>query len=291
MKPPAFDYHDPRSKGEALRLLSAERNAMLLAGGQSLMPMLNFRAVSPDHVIDVNRIPELTGIEVVRGSLRIEAMTRQHEIERSETVSKTVPLLQSALAHVGHVQTRNRGTIGGSLCHLDPSAELVTAAAALDATLIAEHESGVRRIPIGDWCKGYLTNALGPGEMLCAIEMPIWGPGHGHAFVEYARRRGDFAIVGVAALMALDSAECIERVAIAVGGCGPSAQRVTAVESALLGSKPDATLFGTAARLTEKLETMSDAYVTAAYRAHLAPILIERALAEATRRALEGEVR
>lgn len=289
MKPPAFDYHDPRSKAETLRLLATEPNAVLLAGGQSLVPMLNFRAISPEHVVDINRVPELAGVLVTENVLRIGAMTRQCAIEDSETVRRAAPLLQSALAHVGHVQTRNRGTIGGSLCHLDPSAELVTAAMALDATLMAEREGAARRIPIGDWCRGYLTNALETGEMLCGIDIPVCAQGHGHAFVEYARRRGDFAIVGVAVVVSLDGAGSIERIAIAVGGCGPGPQRLSAAESALSGRRPGAALFKEASRLAHTLETNSDVHVTAEYRAHLARVLVERALDEAIRRAREGE--
>ena len=288
MKPSPFKYHDPHSKREALSLLAANENALVLAGGQSLMPMLNFRAVAPEHLVDLNRVPELAGIRCTDGLLTIGAMTRQCDIEASAVVSGTLPLLQAALAHVGHWQTRNRGTFGGSLCHLDPSAELVTAAMALDATLVAESQGAARRIPISAWCKGYLTNALARGEVLCEIELPVWPPGHGYAFVEYARRRGDFAIVGVAALMALDSSGAITRAAIAVGGCAASPQRLTRAESALLGQKPEPALFKDVAWLAAALETMSDAYVPADYRAHIAPVLTERALNEAAARAMKG---
>lgn len=288
MKPAPFTYHDPRSKAEALQLLAQKENAIVLAGGQSLVPMLNFRALAPDHLVDINRVTELAGIRAAHNVLRIGALTRQCDIETSETVKRTLPLLQSALAHVGHVQTRNRGTIGGSLCHLDPSAELVTAAMALDATLVAERTGAVRRIPMANWCIGYLTNALERGEMLCEIELPLWPQRHGHAFVEYARRRGDFAIVGVAVLMSLDRAGAIDRAAIAVGGCTAAPQRLSAAESALKGIKPAAARFKDVARLAANLETISDAYVTAEYRAHVAPVLVERALNEAASRAVQG---
>lgn len=288
MKPSPFKYHDPRSKLEAVQLLGTSENAFVLAGGQSLMPMLNFRALAPDHVIDLNHVSELAGIRCNEGVLTIGAMTRQCDVEFSDSVSTTLPLLQAALAHVGHRQTRNRGTFGGSLCHLDPSAELVTASMALDATLVAESRGAVRRIPIGAWCKGYLTNALERGEMLGEIELRVWPPGHGYAFVEYARRRGDFAIVGIAALMALDRSGSIARAAVAVGGCAAGPQRLYRIESALLGRRPDPALFRDVVRFAAEIETMSDAYVSAEYRAHIAPVLTERALIQAAARALKG---
>ena len=249
------------------------------------MPMLNFRAVTPDHVVDLNRVPDVAGISRAGATLTIGAMTRQRDIERSDTVRDTLPLLQDALAHVGHRQTRNRGTIGGSLCHLDPSAELVTAAMALDAALIAERAGSVRRIPAGDWCRGYLTNALEHGEMLSAVELPVWAQGHGHAFVEYARRHGDFAIVGVAVLLTLDSNGAVARAAIAVGGCAAQPQRLADVEAGLAGRQPEPALFKDLARLASSVEAISDPYVQAGYRRHLARVLTERALNAAAGRA------
>ena len=187
---------------DALRLLADNGDACVLAGGQSLMPMLNFRLLAPAHVIDLNRVPALAGIRVEQNVLHVGAMTRQGDLETSSVVRDAAPLLQAAVRQVGHRQTRNRGTLGGSLCHLDPAAELVTAAMAMDATLIAESAGGgTRRIPIAAWSAGYLTNALRPGEMLTAIEFPLWRGAQGHGFVEFARRKGDFAIIGVATLL------------------------------------------------------------------------------------------
>jgi len=288
MKPAPFHYHDPRNKDDLLRLLAGIENGVLLAGGQSLMPMLNFRAVTPDHVVDLSRVRELAGISRDGDTLTIGAMTRQRDIERSDTVRDTLPLLQDALAHVGHRQTRNRGTIGGSLCHLDPSAELVTAAVALDATLVAERSGSVRSIPAKDWCRGYLTNALEQGEMLSAVELPVWAEGHGHAFVEYARRHGDFAIVGVAVLLALDTNGAISRAAIAVGGCAAQPQRLADVEAGLVGQQPATALFKDLARLASNVEAISDPYVQADYRRHLARVLTERALNAAAGRAAKA---
>ena len=247
------------------------------------MPMLNFRLLAPEHVIDLNRVPSLAGVRQVEGALHIGAMTRQCDLEFSDEVRRNVPLLQAALAHVGHRQTRNRGTLGGSLCLLDPAAELITAAMALEATLIAESSDGSRRIPVAAWCAGYLTNALRPGEMLTAVEFPLWPRGHGYGFVEYARRKGDFAIGGVAALLAFDTHGAITKAIVAIGGCAASPQRPAAVEQALIGHPPSTALFKDAARLAADIEAQSDAHVKADYRRHLARVLTERALIEATR--------
>jgi len=220
--------------------------------------------------------------------LHVGAMTRQRDLQVSHTVTEALPLLQAALAHVGHRQTRNRGTLGGSLCHLDPSAELVTAAVALEAVLIAESQAGTRRVPVAEWSKGFLTNALQPGELLASVEFPLWPKGHAYGFCEYARRRGDFAIVGVATLFALDSAGLVARAVVAVGGCGAIAQRLPAVEQMLTGRLPDAGTFKEAAKLAADIEAMSDPLVTADYRRHLARVLTERALIAALTRAQPG---
>jgi carbon-monoxide dehydrogenase medium subunit len=288
MKPAPFEYHDPQSKSEVLALLAAKTNSRLLAGGQSLVPMLNFRLASPDHLIDINRVEALRGIAHSGGIFVLGAMTRQCEIEFSDELRAALPILREAIIHVGHRQTRNRGTLGGSLCHLDPSAELVTAAMALDATLIAESSKGARRITIADWGRGYLTNALSDDEMLTSVELPVWPAGHGYAFVEYARRHGDFAIVAVAVLMTLDTQGAIDRVAIAVGGCAASPVRLTQAESALKGNKPSIELFKSTARLASSIDALSDPYVKADYREHLARVLTERALGAAAKRARTG---
>lgn len=284
MKPAPFTYHAPRDTREALGLLASLPNARPLAGGQSLVPMMNFRVATPEHLIDLNRIDALRGVTRRDAAYVIGAMTRQCDLEASDELHATLPILRAALQHVGHRQTRNRGTLGGSLCHLDPSAELVTVATALDATLIAQSSSGARRIAIQDWSKGYLTNALADGEMLTHVELPLWPAGHGYAFVEYARRHGDFAIVAVAVLLTLDAQGAIGRAAIAVGGCAASPLRLGAVEAAVKSHKPAAELFKSAARLASNIDALSDPFVTADYRKHLARVLTERALNAAARR-------
>src|SRR5256885_16920094 len=186
MKPPPLAYHDPTTIEDAADLIGRLDNAMPLAGGQSLMPMLNFRVVAPDHLIDLNRVAGLSYIDIKDGSGRFGAMTRQRDIEFSSEVAKTFPVLHDALGHVGHRQTRNRGTIGGSLCHLYPSAELVNMAALHDGVLEAASRGGRRQIKIADWGRGIMTNALEPGGLPPGIPRKALPPGPGHAFGGFA---------------------------------------------------------------------------------------------------------
>src|SRR5215208_160212 len=181
MKPPPFSYHDPRTVGEVVTLLNSLENTKLLAGGQSLMPMLNMRFVLPDHVIDLNKVDGLSYIREIGGALEIGAMTRQRELEFSDVVRARCPLVHEAILEVGHRQTRNRGTIGGSLCHLDPAAELVSVAAALDATVTVAGPNGTREIAFADFPVAYMSPAIEPQEVLTEVRIPTWPPGHGYA--------------------------------------------------------------------------------------------------------------
>lgn len=281
MKPPPFTYHDPESVEEAVDLLGRLGNAVPLAGGQSLMPMLNFRVVMPDHLIDLNRIATLGGIAIADGVGRFGTMTRQRDLEFSAEAARHFPIMQEALSHVGHRQTRNRGTFGGSLCHLDPSAELVNMVALHDGMLEVASRGGRRRIAMRDWIRGSMTSALEPGEMLVGIELRTWLAGHGYAFEEFARRRGDFAIAAVGCLLMLGAGGAIERAALCVSGLGPAPVRVVQAEHLLVGERPSHQVLRAAAAEAESLDAMSDPYVTAVYRKHLARVLTYRALERA----------
>ncbi len=281
MKPAPFTYHDPRSIADATALLAQHENARVLAGGQSLMPMMNFRYAMPDHLIDLNRVSDLAGVVFKNNTLDIGAMTRQRDIEFSAEIGTRCPLLHAALAHVGHRQTRNRGTLGGSLCHQDPSAELMNITALLGATLHVVSQRGARDVPYADFAVAYMTTALEPDELLAGVSFPLPPQRQGHAFVEFARRHGDFAIVACSALLGLDANGSINAASIAVSGLAHAPIRPAAIEQALLGQKPDAATFNAAAAETEKLEASADAYVTAAYRRHLARVLTLRALTQA----------
>jgi len=284
MKPPRFEYHDPRSIADALTLLGSLENARLLAGGQSLMPMLNMRLAAPDHLVDLNGIAELAYIREEGEALHIGAMTRQRDLEFDGRVRARCPLMHEAILHVGHRQTRNRGTLGGSLCHLDPSAELPTVAAAMDAVLTVQSKAGKRDIPFAKFPAGLMTPALEPGEMLTAVRFPLWRKGHGHAFVEFARRHGDFAIVSAAALLETDTKGTITRASLTLGGIAPAPVRVHNVEKSLVGARASAEVFKDAGEACRKLEVMEDVHVTAAYRRQLAAVLSRRALEKAHER-------
>lgn len=281
MKPAAFEYYDPTSVEEALGVLAARENCRALAGGQSLVPMLNFRYLLPDHLVDLNRIPALDGIDIRADRIRFGAMTRQCTLERSTELAAVCPILAIALRQVGHRQTRNRGTIGGSLCHLDPSAELVNLACLHDARFEVRSRSAPRTLDFGEFAQGHLTTALAEDELLVAVEFRRWPPGHGYGFEEVARRHGDFAIAAVAALIELDAAACIERAAICVSGVAPVPARLTHVESMLTGQPGSHELYRAAALEAEKLDAMSDAFVDARYRQHLARVLTYRVLSHA----------
>jgi carbon-monoxide dehydrogenase medium subunit len=278
MKPAPFIYHDPATLDEALGLLARCENARPLAGGQSLVPMLNFRFVLPDHVIDLNQIAGLADVRVEPDRIVFGAMTRQRTLEQSAEIATACPILTAALAHVGHRQTRNRGTIGGSLCHLDPSAELVNLACLHDAQLAAHSSRGPHNLAFTEFALGYLSNGLADDELLTSIAFPRWPAAHGFGFEEVARRRGDFAIAAASTLIELDDADRIRRAALCVSGVGPLPARLPAVEAMLTGEQGSAELYRAAAIEAEKLDAMDDAYVGAKYRTHLARVLVYRAL-------------
>ncbi len=285
MKPSPFTYHDPATIAEVIGLLSSLDNAKLLAGGQSLMPMLNFRYVQPDHIIDLNRVEGLSYIRETADGMEVGAMTRQRDLEFSELVERRFPLIHGAVRSIGHRQTRNRGTIGGSLCHLDPAAELVSCALTLDTVVVVEGPAGRREIAFRDFPIGYLTPAVDPTEVLTAIRFSAWPASHGYAFEEFARRHGDFAIVSAAALVQADGAGRITRAAVTLGGMGAVPVRATELESALTGKAPDAASLRQACESCRSLDALDDVHASAAYRQHLAAVMARRALEKACARA------
>jgi carbon-monoxide dehydrogenase medium subunit len=284
MKPPPFSYHDPRTIADAVGLLGRLENAKLLAGGQSLMPMLNMRFVLPDHVIDLNRVDGLSYIREHNGALEIGAMTRQRDLEFSDVVRQRCPLMHEAIQQVGHRQTRNRGTLGGSLCHLDPSAELVSVAAAVDATVKVAGRNGERTIDFAEFPVGYMTPALEPDELLIGASFPSWPAGHGYAFVEFARRHGDFAIVSAAALIEEDKAGKVTRAAVTLGGMGPAPVRASEVEQAIVGHVPEEKFLREVCESLRKLDAIEDVHAPSSYRQQLATVLSRRALLKAHER-------
>jgi aerobic carbon-monoxide dehydrogenase medium subunit len=284
MKPPPFSYHDPRTVADTVSLLGSLENAKLLAGGQSLMPMLNMRYVLPDNIIDINWVDGLSYIREQNGALEIGAMTRQRDIEFSDAVRERCPLMHEAVRQIGHRQTRNRGTLGGSLCHLDPSAELVTLAAALDAKVSVAGRNGTRSIDFAAFPVAYMTPAIELDEMVTGATFPCWPRGHGYAFVEFARRHGDFAIVSTAVLIEEDSNGKVTRASVTLGGMGPAPVRASEVERALIGETIEEKRLREICETLRKLDAIEDIHAPTSYRQQLATVLPRRALIKAHER-------
>jgi carbon-monoxide dehydrogenase medium subunit len=285
MKPAPFDYHAPRQLNEATELLAKLPNAKILAGGQSLVPMMNFRYVIADHLVDLGGLQELRGIAVADGHLRIGAMTRQRDLEFSADIAKHCPLMSEALQHVGHRQTRNRGTIGGSLAQADPAAELPAICAAYDATIHVASVRGMRQVGYRDFTTGFMSTALQSDEMIAAVDLPIWPASHGHGFHEFARRHGDFALAGAAALLDIGADNVVRKAALTLFGVNALPLRVDAAETRLTGQRLDASAIRTAAASAWLIEPISDIHASGEYRRHLAQVLSLRALNDAARRA------
>ncbi len=281
MKPPRFAYAAPRGLPEALGLLrDAGEDGKVLAGGQSLMPLLNFRLARPGVLIDFNRIRELAYIRAQDGVISIGAMTRQRALERSRVVAAQLPLLRAAIPFVGHPPIRNRGTLGGSLAHADPAAELPAVACALGARCRLASVAGDREVPAEEFFVDYFTTALRPGEALVAIDWPAQPRTAGCAVLEIARRHGDFALAGVAVALRRDRAHRCLDPRIALFGLGATPVRAREAEAELLGGAPER--FGEAAEAAAaRLDPPSDVHATARYRREVARELTARALTAA----------
>ncbi len=284
MKPPAFQYVAPKTLEEALEARAEHADdCAVLAGGQSLMPLLNLRMAFPGTVIDLAGVGELAGIREWDGGVAIGAMTRQRTAEGDALIRDRAPLMSVALPNIGHAAIRNRGTVGGSIAHADPAAALPAVALALDAQLVAKRKGGERTIDAADFFAGFLTTALEPDELLVEVRLPAMAKGHGVAFHELARRHGDFALVGVAAAVALDGGR-IADARLAFIGVGGAPVRAREAEKVLVGAEPGAELFAEAAETAKgELDPAGDSHASAEYRRRVAGVLAQRALAEATR--------
>ena len=282
MKPAKFDYHAPKSVDEALALLQRYAgDAKILAGGQSLVPLLNFRLSRPAALVDLNRIPALAYINEEGGQVRLGAMTRQRTIEFSPVVKERLPLLAEATRWVGHLPIRTRGTIGGSIAHADPSAEYPAVLTALEGEVVARGPGGERVIAAKDLFQTYLTTSLGVDEILVEVRMPAMPAGAGYALEEFARRHGDFAIVGIAAMIVRQGPRCT-MARLATAGAGPVPVRLRAAEEILerdgLG---EAAIEAAARRAAELVSPDADIHASADYRRHLTGVLTKRAITRA----------
>ncbi len=288
MKPPKFRYFAPKSVGEALTLLEEHAaEARVLAGGQSLVPLMNMRLVHPDVLIDINGISELSFIEATNGGLAIGALTRDAALAADTHVAEGLSVLNEAAHFVGHPAIRNRSTVGGSIAHADPAAELPAVMVALNAEMIARSRSGSRTIAAQDFFKGYLTTDLKDGEMLTEVRIPGLPAMSGSAFVEFARREGDYALAGVAAVITLDENGTIADARLSLCSVGPAPVRPHVAEALLRGQRPGDEAWTAAANsvVSDIKEPLSDIHGSADYRRHLAGVLTKQALAVASERA------
>lgn len=291
MYPSEFAYQAPTTLADAVRLLQGhDGDVKILAGGQSLLPLMKLRLAEPATLVDIGRIPDLRGIREEGDAVVIGAMTSYRDVLDSELARRRVPLLVEAVQQVGDMQVRSRGTIGGSLAHADPAGDLPAVALALDAEITAMGPSGSRTIPAGDFFVDTLTTALGEGEMLTSVRMPAIDQARtGSAYVKHRHPASGYAVVGIAAVVRLAEDGSCQSARVAITGAGSHATRAAGVEQALAG-KPitDATLAEATAHAADGLDLMSDSYASDEYRAHLVVVMARRALAEAAARAREG---
>jgi len=290
VKPAGFDYYAPRSLEEALRILGdAEREGRVLAGGQSLMPMLNCRLLSPEVLVDINRIEALNRMDVAKDSLTVGALVRHADLLHDDGVRAGWPLLFEATKQVAHPAIRNRGTVCGSVAHNDPAAEHPSVLVTLDGTVVIAGAAGRRELPAEQFFTGILSTALQPGEMVVALRYPRAPAGTGAGFVEFARRLGDFAMAGAAATLTMRDGVC-ERVRLTIVGMGEGPFRARAAEEVLTARRLSTddcrdAFAEAAAKVTAAVEPADDVHASSSYRRHLAGVMTQRALEIALARA------
>ena len=282
MKPAAFDYYAPTTVDDVMALLKRHGgDARLLAGGQTLLPMMNFRLAAPEVIIDLNRIPELAFIKVVEERVHIGAMTRQRALEFSPIVARDLPLLHEAIKMVGHLPTRSRGTIGGSLANADSAAEIPMVLQVLEGEVIVRGLNGERTIPAAELVLDAMTTSLAEDEMLAEVRLPVMPTEARFAVEEFSRRHGDFAIAAVAAILVVKDGRC-EKARIATAGVSSFSSRLAAAEEAIEGKTVDADAIEKAARAAaEAVKPVSDRNASEEYRRHLTKVLTARVLKRA----------
>lgn len=290
MKPAAFTYHCPSSLEEAVKLLDEYGSeGKIIAGGQSFIPILNMRMSEPECLIDINQIKELEGIRVEDGVLKIGALTAQRDLEQHDIVKNNIPLLAEAIPFIGHVQTRNRGTVGGSVAHADPSAELPLCFLALDAEIVIHSIDGTRKTSINDFFITYLTTELMPEDILTEIHVSLTQP-NGYAFEEFSRRHGDFALVAAACLLSVDEAGVIESARLVLGGVDAVPLLAEEAMDYLIGkSLTEETLERVVELAIVEADPDADLHASREYRIHLTKVMTRRALLKAYNRGLRKE--
>ena len=282
MKLPPFDYACPTTLPEAIQLLASNDDAKAIAGGQSLVPMLAFRLSQPSLLVDLRKLADLRGIRISDAGVTLGAMVRWRDIEDDERLETAHPLLKAAIAHVAHYQIRNRGTVGGSIAHADPAAEMPGIAITCDAEIAVVGKSGAHVIQAADFFQGALTTALTPDEIIVEIRLPAWPAGRRWGFQEFARRRGDFAMAAAAVFYDQDARGKARNAHVGVIGVGDRPLRLTAVEDVLNGESIDeATIAKADAATSAAVDPQDDIHASAAYRRSLVGTMVERALKNA----------
>ncbi|WP_102347238.1 FAD binding domain-containing protein [Bacillus sp. Marseille-P3661] len=287
MKPSKFEFYQPKTVEETLQLLEdMGEDAKIIAGGQSLVPIMNMRLATPKNLIDINRLVDLDFIENDETTLRIGTLTRQSRVEESSIVRKYAGLLSEAVPNIGHIQTRNRGTVGGSVVHADPSAEIPLSLMALNGAVKISSVDEERIVEAGDFFITYLTTDIMPTEMLTEVHIPIIGGRQGYAFTEFARKHGDFALVAAACHLTIDDSDNIDTVRLVLGGVEAIPFLIEDAEEELKGEKISDTLLDKIADIVaDEVDPESDIHASADYRRHLAKILTKRTLQQAYNRA------
>jgi carbon-monoxide dehydrogenase medium subunit len=290
VKPAPFEYVAPSTIDDALEALASSEDARLLAGGQSLVPLMNLRLARPDLVVDLNPVAELDYIEIVDESLRIGALTRHRRLELDPIVAADAPLIAEAASNVGHASIRNRATLGGSLAHADPSAELGAALVALNGVVVVAGPHGRREIPASELYEGYFTTTIETGELLVEVQVPRRAQRVGHAFREFAPRHGDYAVAGLAAVVTLDNSKC-SSVRLAGCGLGVTPLDLTACADVAIGAPElsDDLLRTVATEVAALVQPTSDVHASGEYRTELAQILAVDALRAAWAYAAQEE--
>ena len=289
MKPAPFQYVRPSSVSDALAALARYRDdAKVLAGGQSLIALMNLRLVKPAVLVDINRLSDIAYIREDNGTVAIGALTRQSAVESSGVIARQCPLMAEAIRFVAHRPIRNRGTVGGNLAHADPTSELPAVAVALDAIFVARSTDGHRTISAADFFVGLLSSALASKELLIQVRIPIWPAGQGWSFMEVSPRAGDYALVGVAATLRVQDGVC-RAARLVYSGVGPRPTRVEAAEQALLGQPANEATFRAAGEVAAgQVDPGSDFHATGDYRRDLVRVLTRRALLRALDRCQKG---
>ena len=288
MYPAAFDYHAPGTIKEALDLLGKHKDdAKLLAGGHSLIPMMKLRLAQPKHLIDLGKVKGLGGVKEEKGVIVVGAMTTHWEVESSKVLKAKVPVVSETAAVIGDPAVRNKGTIGGSLAHADPAADMPATAVALGFEFVCEGAKGKRTVKVDDWFKGLMTTAIKDNEVLTTIRIPVWGPGSGACYMKFPHPASRFAIVGVCAALTIDkkTGNCT-KAGIGVTGAGTKAVRAKGVEAALLNKKLDAaTIEAAAQKAADGVDVQADLQGSVEYKAHLCRVFAKRAVEAAVKRA------